>query len=149
MTLRVRSVQRMRSTARQYLNLHTAAEKPADASAEDSSHSSDAKVDAYRAILSSTLPDIDKQPDRVAQEVLTLLVGGSATTMRVMLRVVYHVNSTPGVLGRLTETLDAVMTTPTASPELEVLEKQEYLVSVQQLTHDHLPVYPRLCPLPQ
>ena len=124
----------MRSTARQYLNLHNPAEKPAAATLEDSSHPSDAKVDAYRAILSSTLPDIDKQPDRVAQEVLTLLVGGSATTMRVMLRVMYHVNSTPGVLGRLTETLDAVMTTPTASPELEVLEKQEYLVSVQQLS---------------
>ncbi|KAI4093907.1 MAG: hypothetical protein LQ339_007589 [Xanthoria mediterranea] len=121
---------RMRSTARQYLNLHTAAEKLADAPAGDSSHPSGAKVDAYRAILTSTLPDIDKEPDRVAQEVLTLLVGGSATTMRVMLRVVYHVNSTPGVLGRLTETLDAVMTTPTASSELEVLEKQEYLVAV-------------------
>ncbi|CAL8576589.1 hypothetical protein XPA_002464 [Xanthoria parietina] len=116
---------RMRSTARRYLNFHTAAEKRTDGSVETPSHPSDGKVDAYRAILSSTLPAIDKQPDRVAQEVLTLLVGGSATTMRVMLRVVYHVNSTPGVLGRLTKTLDAA-----ASPELEVLEKQEYLVAV-------------------
>ncbi|KAL8911363.1 MAG: hypothetical protein Q9171_003457 [Xanthocarpia ochracea] len=117
---------RMRSTARQYLSLHTSAAKQATG-AENSNHASNSKIDAYRAILSSTLPEIDKQPDRVAQEVLTLLVGGSATTMRVMLRVVYHVNSTPGVLSRLTKTLDAVMTTPTTNPELEVLEKQEYL----------------------
>ncbi|KAI4257111.1 MAG: hypothetical protein L6R42_005851 [Xanthoria sp. 1 TBL-2021] len=117
---------RMRSTARRYLSLDTSAEKQSNG-AEDFDHPSGGKIDAYRAILGSTLPDIDKEPDRVAQEVLTLLVGGSATTMRVMLRIVYHVNSTPGVLNRLTKILDAVMTTPTASPELEVLEKQEYL----------------------
>ncbi|KAL9634071.1 MAG: hypothetical protein Q9204_003151 [Flavoplaca sp. TL-2023a] len=120
---------RMRSTARHYLSLHTSAAKQATG-AENSNHASNSKIDAYRAILSSTLPEIDKQPDRVAQEVLTLLVGGSATTMRVMLRIVYHVNSTPGVLSRLTKTLDAVMTTPTTDPELEVLEKQEYLGAV-------------------
>ncbi|KAL8920044.1 MAG: hypothetical protein Q9172_004674 [Xanthocarpia lactea] len=119
---------RMRSTARQYLSLHTSAAKQATG-AEKSNHASNSKIDAYRAILSSTLPEIDKQPDRVAQEVLTLLVGGSATTMRVMLRIVYHVNSTPGVLSRLSKTLDAVMTTPTTNPELEVLEKQEYLAT--------------------
>lgn len=108
--------------------------------ADDFDHPLSGKIDAYRAILGSTLPDIDKEPDRVAQEVLTLLVGGSATTMRVMLRIVYHVNSTPGVLNRLTKILDTVMTTPTASPELEVLEKQEYLVSVSQPIHGHFPV---------
>lgn len=124
----------MRSTARRYLSLHTSVEKQANG-AEDFDHLYSGKIDAYRAILGSTLPDIDKEPDRVAQEVLTLLVGGSATTMRVMLRIVYHVNSTPGVLNRLTKILDKVMTTPTVNPELEVLEKQEYLVSIPQPIH--------------
>ncbi|KAI4149618.1 MAG: hypothetical protein L6R39_002459 [Caloplaca ligustica] len=117
---------RMRSTARWHLSLHTIAEEDNHEAKNLDSPCGD-KVDAYRAILGSKLQEIDKEPDRIAQEVLTLLVGGSATTMRVMSRVVYHVNSTPHVLKRLIKTLDAIMTTPTAHPELEVLEKQDYL----------------------
>lgn len=127
----------MRSTAQQYLTLHLAEKK--DTGGENPEKFSSGRIDAYRAILSSTLPDIDKEPDRVAQEVLTLLVGGSATTMRVMTRIVYHVNSDPGILSRLTETLDAVMITAAANPELEILEKQEYLVSVSQPIRDRSP----------
>ncbi|KAL9129093.1 MAG: hypothetical protein Q9217_002365 [Psora testacea] len=119
---------RMRSTARRYLSLHLAAEKtdpqtPTDELSRD-------KVDAYRAILNSNLPDYEKQPDRVAQEVLTLLVGGSATTMRVMSRVLFHFTSTPHVMSRLRSTLDAIMPMPTVRPELEVLQRQDYLTPV-------------------
>lgn len=115
----------MRDTARRYLSLHL----------QHKSHGTNGdelprqKIDAYQAILNSTLPEKEKEPDRVAQEVLTLLVGGSATTMRVMSRVVFHVVSAPHILKALRSELDAIMPVPDGHPELELLEQQRYLVS--------------------
>lgn len=91
------------------------------------------KVDAYRAILSSILPEYEKKPGHVAQEVLNLLVGSSATTRRVIPRIVFHVNSTPHVLSHLRGELDATMHAPKVHPELEVLEQQRYLVSIESV----------------
>ena len=119
----------MRSTARRYLSLHLAAEKNNHETQTD--ELSREKVDAYRAIINSNLPELEKKPDRVAQEVLTLLVGGSVTTMRVMSRIVFHVTSTPHVLSHLRSTLDTTMSAPDTHPELEVLEQQHYLVSFE------------------
>lgn len=125
----------MRRTAQKYLSLHTSSSSPSNPfSKPDLDIPFSDKIDAYRAILSSSLPEIDKEPDRVAQEVLTLLVGGSATTMRVMTRIVYHVASTPGVLERMTEVLDRIMPERTSHPELEELEREEYLVRFTHLT---------------
>ena len=70
------------------MSLHTSTTKQPDG-VEDFDGLSGGKIDAYRARLSSTLPDVDKEPDRVAQEVLTLMIAGSATTMKVILRIVY------------------------------------------------------------
>ena len=119
----------MRSTARRFLSLHLDTERnDHDIQTDNLSRE---KVDAYRAILSSNLPEPEKKPDRVAQEVLTLLVGGSATTMRVMSRIVFHINSTPHILSHLRSELDAIMPTLNVHPELEVLEQQRYLVSMK------------------
>ena len=120
----------MRCTARRYLSLHNLeAEKVNEPTRKDGYFKG--KPDAYWAILSSDLPECDKEPDRVAQEVLTLLVGGSVTTMRVMSRIIYHVSSSSHVLHELRKSLDAIMPLRTTHPELQVLEDQEHLVSVQ------------------
>ena len=114
-------------TARKYLSLHLIAEKHGhEAQNREPSHN---VIDAYRAILGSNLPEPEKRPERVAQEVLTLLGGGSATTMRVMSGVFFHVITTPHVLNHLRRELDAVMPTLETRPKLEVLEQQVYLVS--------------------
>lgn len=119
----------MRSTARRYLSLHKLEAEKGDEPIRTDDFSK-GKMDAYRAILSSNLPERDKEPDRVAQEVLTLLVGGSATTMRVMSRIIYHLSSSSHVLHELRKSLDAIMPLRTTHPELQVLEKQQYLVSI-------------------
>ena len=120
----------MRYTARRYISLHNLeAEKVNEPMRIDGYFKE--KPDAYWAILSSNLPECDKEPDRVAQEVLTLLVGGSVTTMRVISRIIYHVSFSPHVLHELRKSLDATMPLRTTHPELQVLEKQEYLVSFQ------------------
>lgn len=139
LNLVLRMHKRMRSTARQYLALHTAAfqekekqnnDKQEETTSSYTSPTGNTKIDAYRAILDSSLPAIDKEPDRVAQEVLTLLVGGSATTMRVMMRVVYHVVATEGVEERLLEVLGRVMKGKMDWPGLEELEREEFLVAI-------------------
>lgn len=117
----------MRDTAKRYLSLHLLAERKSYEIYGDELPRQ--KINAYQAILNSTLPKKEKEPDRVAQEVLTLLVGGSATTMRVMSRVLFHVVSTPHVLEALRSELDTIMPVADSNPELELLEQQRYLVS--------------------
>lgn len=117
----------MRDTARRSLSLHLLAERKSDETYVDELPRQ--KINAYQAILNSTLPEKEKEPDRVAQEVLTLLVGGSATTMRVMSRVLFHIVSTPHILGALRIELDTIMPVADSHPELELLEQQRYLVS--------------------
>lgn len=124
----------MRREAQKYLSLHTSSSPSRPSSKPDFNIAFRDETDAYRAILNSSLPEIDKEPDRVAQEVLTLLVGGSATTMRVMTRIVYHVASTPDVLGKLTEVLDRIMPETTSHPKLEELESEGYIVRFIHLT---------------
>lgn len=117
----------MRDTARRYLSLHQLAERNSDETYVDALPRQ--KTNAYQAILNSTLPEKEKEPDRVAQELLTLLVGGSATTMRVMSRVLFHVVSTPHILDALRIELDTIIPVADSRPELELLEQQRYLVS--------------------
>lgn len=116
----------MRSTAKRYLSLHLAAIK--NDHETKTNKLSRGKVDTYRAILGSTLPKLEKKPEHVATEILTLLVGGSATIIRVMSRIVFLVISTPQVLDHLKRELDAIMAAPNVHPALEVLEQQPYLV---------------------
>ena len=85
--------------------------------------------DAYQAILHSSLPEPEKEPPRLAQEILTLLVGGSATSSKVMTRITYHLTSEPATLTRLREELKTIMPDPLVTPTLEQLEQLPYLVS--------------------
>ncbi len=87
------------------------------------------QTNAYQAILDSSIPDQDKQPARLAQEILTLLVGGSSTTARVMTRMTYQLLADPALLARLRAELDVLMPDPRIQPPLEQLEQSPYLVS--------------------
>ncbi len=94
--------------------------------------------DAYQAILYSSLPEPEKEPARLAQEILTMLVGGSATTARVMTRITYHLISEPAILARLREELKTIVSDPFVTPALEKLEHLSYLVSlsISNFRHD-------------
>lgn len=86
------------------------------------------QIDAYQAILKSSLPEPDKEPARLAQEILTLLVGGSATIARVMTRITYYLTSEPAMLACLQDDLMTVMPGSFVTPPLEQLERLPYLV---------------------
>ncbi|KAL9100151.1 MAG: hypothetical protein Q9163_004436, partial [Psora crenata] len=98
----------------------------------------------YDAILATTsIPPSEKDPDRIAQEALTLLVGGSSTSARVMARLTFHITSNPAVSRRLFADLQAAFphdygndyptvtaTAEPSHPELEQLERISYLAPV-------------------
>ncbi|MCJ1436764.1 hypothetical protein MMC27_006146 [Xylographa pallens] len=88
------------------------------------------KPNVYHTILSSSLPSSEKTPDRLSQEVLTLFVGGSATTARVMTRITYHVVADHQVFLHLKKELEKAIPDPFRIPELEDLEQVPYLVAV-------------------
>ncbi len=119
----------MRATAERHISRHVVEESTEGAKTFENQPR--ATVDAYQAIVNSNLPDLERRPDHLAQEVLTLLLGGSATSMRVMSRVIYHVASSPDILGNLKSEVDAVVSRPGEDPKLEVLEQQRYLVSAR------------------
>ena len=89
---------------------------------------------AYQAILNSSLPAQEKEPARLAQEILTLLVGGSATSSKVMTRTTYHLASEQAMLARLREELITAMPDMNVTPPLEQLERLPYLVRFQVLS---------------
>ena len=89
------------------------------------------KPSAYRAILESSLPPQEKEANRLSQEVVTLLIGGAATTARVMTRLTVFLTTDPAILRRLREELEQVMPDPPVVLELEDLEELPYLVSLQ------------------
>ena len=77
--------------------------------------------------------------NRVAQEVLTLLVGGSATTARVMTTLTFHLASEPAIVVRLREELNTIMPDPSVIPNLEQLESLKYLVRIR--SHDQPTIF--------
>ena len=86
------------------------------------------KPDLYQAILGSSLPDHEKEPNRVSQEVLTLLVAGSSTTARTLVRLTFHLASEPAIMTRLKAELRSVIPHQSHIPGLEQLECLTYLV---------------------
>ena len=123
MTVSIDTQNMQSAAAREYV-AYQQAEKPDHLSVETPLQSN-----AYQAILNSTLPGPEKEPARLAQEILTLLVGGSATSARIMTRTTYHLCSEPALLARLREELKTVMPDPYAMPRLEQLETLPFLVS--------------------
>lgn len=117
-------MQGMRSSAIHAYKTYRTAEQQEQLAATETPH----QTDAYQAILNSSLPEPDKEPARLAQEILTLLVGGSATTAKVMIRVAYHLTSEPAMLACLRDDLMTVMPDPFVTPPLEQLERLPYLV---------------------
>jgi cytochrome P450 len=83
----------------------------------------------YHYLLSSSMPDSEKLPRRMAHEGFEILLAGSDTTARTMGIAAYHVMANPPVAKRLLEELKTVMPGPHSPAVLKDLEALPYLVS--------------------
>lgn len=93
-----------------------------------SNHYATEHPNIFRALLSSNLPDEEKEPNRIAQEGFETLTAGSATASRIMVFAAYHVMANPHVLERLREELKVAIPDPHEIPDVKILEALPYLV---------------------
>ena len=94
--------------------------------------------DLLHYILTSDLPDQEKLPTRIANEVLALIGAGSITVAKVMTNGFYHILADEKVLQRLTKKLDEAICNPAVIPPVKDLERLPFLVS-QPIHGYHIP----------
>ena len=83
------------------------------------------------SILSSALPAREKDAERIAQEAFGVFVAGSETSARILTNAVYYVlNNKKRVLAKMKEELLQAMPLERDRPNLSVLERLPWLVSL-------------------
>ena len=83
----------------------------------------------FHAILSSSLPQNEKQPQRMAHEGFEILLAGSDTTARTMGIATYHLIANPHIVQKLREELKTVMPNTQDTIEIQTLLALPGLVS--------------------
>ena len=83
----------------------------------------------FHALMSSGLPENEKDPRRMAHEGFEILLAGSDTTARTMGVAVYHIIANPNVMHRLQEEVKRAIPDPHQFVEARVLEALPWLVS--------------------
>lgn len=84
----------------------------------------------FHAILTSSLPPVEKSLGRVVDEAFVLLVSGTDTTAHVLTNATYHVLANPGILSTLKRELEAAIPEPSTPPSWQSLEQLPYLHAV-------------------
>ena len=84
----------------------------------------------FHSLLSSSLPEDEKRPERMAHEGFEILLAGSDTTARTMGVVVYHTLANPHITQRLLQGLETVMPCPDSIVDLKDFETLPWLTSI-------------------
>lgn len=86
----------------------------------------------FKSILESeSLPQVEKRKKRIAQEAFVIMAAGGETTGRVLTTATYFLLANKHtILARLREELATVMVNPSSRPDLRVIEKLPWLVSL-------------------
>ncbi len=82
----------------------------------------------FLSIYESSLPNREKELDRLAHEGFVMVSAGGETTSRVLTMALFHIVSNTRVLERLQEEIMMVMPDATSSPSVKVLSELPYLV---------------------
>lgn len=112
----------MRSQARQF----RIAYKNQSEREDDNKKSSLAPL--FLSICESSLPESEKEVERLAQEGFLMISAGGDTTSRVLSIAIFHIVSNPRVLERLRNEIMMVMPDAARSPSVKALEELIYLV---------------------
>ena len=89
------------------------------------------RLDIFRTILASKLPEAEKQQERMAQEGFVVIAAGGETTSRVLTNATYYVLANKqSVLPRLQEELNSIMPTKGTKPDLDSLEELQWLTAI-------------------
>lgn len=91
--------------------------------------SSEDTFNLFQVILSSSLPESEKKPQRMGNEAFEVIGAGFLTTAKTMTVGTFHILSNPGICQRLKQELRGVLLEPHSMVDIKVLEAQPYLVS--------------------
>jgi hypothetical protein len=84
----------------------------------------------FHAILTSSLPPLEKELRRVIDEVFVLLISGTDTTAHALAITTYHLLANPSILFTLKEELKVAIPDPSSPPSWRELEQLPYLRAV-------------------
>ncbi|KAL4935888.1 hypothetical protein BDV06DRAFT_217086 [Aspergillus oleicola] len=88
----------------------------------------DAKSSVFRHVLSSDMPDSERETERLTREALSLFGAGTATLVRAFSVMLYYILSNPDLEHRLREELKDIMAEyPSKIPTWQELERLSYL----------------------
>ena len=90
----------------------------------------------FQSILASkSLPAVEKEKNRIAQEAFVVLVAGGETTARVLTTATFHLLANKGTaLARLKKELFAAMEDPDVEVDVKALEQLPWLVPARWFT---------------
>jgi cytochrome P450 len=95
--------------------------------AEDVSHD---KETIFHSLLQSDQSEIEKTPERLAQESVLLVGAGTHTTAWAMTVATFYLLSQPNTLKKLKDALEVALPNPLAHVALGALEQLSYLTAV-------------------
>ncbi|KAL4867800.1 hypothetical protein BDV12DRAFT_186359 [Aspergillus spectabilis] len=88
----------------------------------------DARSSVFRHVLSSDMPESERETERLAREALSLFGAGTATLVRAFSVMFYYILSNPHIKDRLREELTDIMADyPSKIPTWQELERLPYL----------------------
>lgn len=86
----------------------------------------------FATLLNSDLEEVEKRPERLADEAITVTAAGTETTSWTLSVITYHLLDKPKLLDRLLTELRANIDDPKSLPRWTTLEKLPYLGAVIQ-----------------
>lgn len=89
----------------------------------------DERPTLFRAIYDSTLPQNEKNAQRLAHEGFLMIAAGSETTARIITKGIFHLLDNPETLKPLQAELHEIMPARNHIPSTETLKKMPRLVS--------------------
>ncbi|KAL6239864.1 hypothetical protein BDW75DRAFT_226906 [Aspergillus navahoensis] len=88
----------------------------------------DSRSSVFRHVLSSDMPDSERETERLTREALTLFGAGTATLVRAFSVMFYYILSNPDLRDKLREELEGIMGEyPSKTPTWQELERLPYL----------------------
>ena len=84
----------------------------------------------FVSIQESSLPEHEKDVERLAQEGFIMIGAGGETTSRILSMAFFHIISEPRVLKRLQNEIMMVMPNATVIPSVKALDELVYLVII-------------------
>lgn len=125
-------------------------QKSLDAAFSDSKDTGDVHPTVFQELLKSDLPAVERTPQRLLAEGVSVMMAGTTTTAHYLRTTTYHILANPPILARLKTELETAMSNPDVLPPFKDLNILPYFNAVInegfRLSHGIITRLPRIAP---